>query len=79
VKERFPAIRDTFAALPDYETLYEAMAYLEAPLTCADLGVPDEMRNLSLRWGAEYRARYSLFKTLRECALIDEYLADYPV
>ncbi len=78
VKERFPAIRETFAALPEYETLYNAMAYLEAPLTCEDLGVPESMRNVGLHWGAEYRARYSLFKTLRECGLIDEYLKEFP-
>ena len=76
VKERFPAICDTFAALPDYETLYNALAYLEAPLTCEDLGVPDDMRDLSLRWGSEYRVRYTLFKTLRECGLLDDYLEE---
>lgn len=79
VKERFPLIKETFAALPECDTLYGALSYLGAPLTSGALNVPDDMRNLSLHCAKDYRARYTLFKTLHECGLLAEYLSDYPL
>lgn len=79
VKERFEEIRQTFAAMPEPERIYDAMVKLGAPLTTGDLQVPESMRNLSMHCAMDYRARYTLFKTLRECGLLEKYLADYPL
>lgn len=79
VKERYDDIAATVAMLPSYETLYNAMERLGAPLSAAALGVPDEMRNLAMHCAKDYRSRYTLFKTLFECGLLERYLSDYPL
>lgn len=77
--ERFSDIRQVIAALPPFERINQAMRQLGAPLTAAEVGVDDRLRNLSLYCAKDYRTRYSLFKTLDECGLLKQYLADYPI
>jgi hypothetical protein len=43
------------------------------------LGVDERLLNLSMRCAKDYRTRYTLFKTIDECGLLDEYMGDYPV
>jgi len=52
---------------------------LGAPLTPQDCGIDRELLNLSMQCAKDYRTRYTLFKTLDECGLLEEYLKDYPV
>ena len=79
VKEQIEPIRAVFHKMPDENRLRQALQTLGAPLTCQDLGVDDEMRNLSLHCAADYRVRYTLTKMLRECGLLHKYLAAYPL
>ena len=76
---RFPEIKACIDALPPYEKIRDAMARLGAQMTPADCGVDEKLLNLSMHCAKDYRTRYTLFKTLDECGLLDEYLKDYPI
>ena len=65
--------------LPPYEKIVAAMKELGAPMEAKDLGVSDEIRNMSMHCAKDYRTRYTLFKLLDECGMIEEYLKDYPL
>ena len=73
------AIRDAIALMPPYEDIHAAMQQLGAKLTPAECGIDDELLNLSMRGGKDYRSRYTLFKLITECGLEDEYFSEYPV
>jgi len=79
VKEQIGQIRAVFQKMPDENRLRQTLQILGAPLACQDLDVDDDMRNLSLHCAADYRVRYTLIKTLRECGLLHKYLAAYPL
>jgi glycerol-1-phosphate dehydrogenase [NAD(P)+] len=72
-------LRDIIHALPPYQAILGAMRALGAPLTAADLGVSDSLRNLSMRCAKDYRTRYTLFKLIDECGLANEYMKEYPL
>ena len=76
---RFGEIRACIEALPPFERVRAALQTLGAPLTPQDCGIDRELLNLSMRCAKDYRTRYTLFKTLDECGLLEEYLKDYPV
>jgi len=78
-QERFEDIKAVINDLPPYEKIVAAMKELGAPMEAKDLGVSDEIRNMSMHCAKDYRTRYTLFKTLDECGLLDEYLKDYPI
>lgn len=78
-QERFGDLRAAIEEMPPYERILDAMRRLGAPLTAAELGVDERLLNVSMRCAKDYRARYTLFKTIDECGLLDEYMADYPV
>lgn len=42
-------------------------------------GVDRDLLNLSMHCAKDYRTRYTLFKLLDECGLLEEYLKDYPL
>jgi glycerol-1-phosphate dehydrogenase [NAD(P)+] len=79
VKERFGEIQAVFQQLPETDLVRGALTDLGAPLTAEALGVGKELRDLSMHFAADYRPRYTLLKTLRECGLTDKYLADYVI
>ena len=76
---RFDEIRACIEALPPFERVRATLQTLGAPLTPQDCGIDRELLNLSMQCAKDYRTRYTLFKTLDECGLLEEYLKDYPV
>lgn len=78
-QERFEDIRAVIDELPDFERIYNAMKVLNAHLTPEEEGIDTELLNISMRCAKDYRTRYTLFKTIDECGLTDEYLKDYPL
>jgi len=75
---RFVEIRQVIGELPSFPRVEAAMRELGAPMTAAEVGIDDALRNRSMYVAKDYRTRYSLFKTLDECGLLDSYLSDYP-
>ena len=51
---------------------------LPPPLTPEEERIPDDLLRRSMHCGKDYRTRYTLFKLIDECGLLEEYLADYP-
>ena len=76
---RFEDIKACIADMPPLEKIRDAMQRLGAQMTPADCGVDTELLNLSMHCAKDYRTRYTLFKTLDECGLLEEYLKDYPL
>ncbi len=77
-QQTLPRLREITAALPSYEKISAVQKKLQAPLLPQDLQIePDQVR-VSLRMGKDYRSRYSLFKLLDECGLLENYLATLP-
>ncbi len=76
---RFMEIKRVIDELPPYEKVEDCMRRLGAPLTAADIGIGDRLRNVAMHCGKDYRTRYTIFKTLDECGLLKEYLSDYPI
>ena len=78
-QERISDIRAAIALMPEYDEVYAAMAELGAPLTPAECGVSDDLVNMSMHCAKDYRTRYTLFKLLDECGLLDKYLIEYQI
>ena len=78
-QERFGEIKAVIDDLPPIELIEKAMRDLGAPLLPSELGIGPSLLNRSMHAAKDYRTRYSLFKTLDECGLLTEYLADYPL
>ncbi len=78
-QERFADIKACIDDLPPFEKIYGAMQRLGAQMTPADCGVDEKLLNLSMHCAKDYRTRYTLFKTLDECGLLEDYLKDYPL
>lgn len=72
-------IREAISLMPPFEQVKGAMVRLGAQLTAEDCGVDDELLNISMHCGKDYRTRYTLFKLLDECGLLEEYLSGYPL
>ncbi len=79
VQERFGEIKACIDALPPYETIRDAMRRLGAQMTPAECGIDVPLPNPSMHCAKDYRTRYTLFKTLDECGLLEDYLKDYPL
>lgn len=77
-QDHFDEIKACIEDLPPFEKIYGAMKQLGAQLTPEDCGVDQHLLNVSMHCAKDYRTRYTLFKTLDECGLLDEYLKDYP-
>ncbi len=78
-REHFEEIREVIHALPSLEKIQGAMQTLGAPMTPADLQVDTPLLNVSMHCAKDYRTRYTLFKLMDECGLMEEYLQDYPL
>ena len=77
-QDRFADIQACIAEMPSFDRIYDAMSRLGAQRTPEECGVDRHLLNLSMHCAKDYRTRYTLFKTLDECGLLDEYLAEYP-
>ena len=75
---RFHEIQAVIAAMPPLEKIRAVMETLHAEMTPEEEHIPDDLLRRSLHCGKDYRTRYTLFKLLDECGLLDEYLAQYP-
>lgn len=78
-QERFSEIQAVIRELPPIERIRETLEKLEAPMDSVELGISEEVRNISIHCAKDYRTRYTLFKLLDECGLLKEYLSDYPM
>ena len=72
---RYADIRSVINDMPDLSVVRTAMQTLGAPTTPAEVGIDEELAALSMRAGKDYRTRYTLFKLLDECGLLESYLA----
>ena len=78
-QERISEIRAAIAEMPKYEDILAAMQKLGAQLTPEECGVDAQLLNTSMHCAKDYRTRYTLFKLLDECGLLEKYLTDYPL
>ena len=77
-QERFADIQAVIAAMPPLERIRAAMERLHAEMTPEEEHIPDDLVRRSMHCGKDYRTRYTLFKLIDECGLLEEYLSDYP-
>ena len=77
-QERFADIQAVIAAMPPLEKIRAAMERLNAEMTPEEEHIPDDLIRRSMHCGKDYRTRYTLFKLIDECGLLEEYLSDYP-
>ena len=77
-KAHFAEIKSVIDALPDAAELEKVMRILHSDMTPEDEHIDSELLNLSMHGTKDYRTRYTLFKLLEECGLLEAYLADYP-
>ena len=77
-QERFADIQAVIAAMPPLEKIRGVMRKLNAEMTPAEERIPDDLLRRSMHCGKDYRTRYTLFKLIDECGLLEEYLAEYP-
>ena len=77
-QEKFSEIQKVIAAMPAQAKIREVMLKLNAEMTPEEARIPDDLLRRSMHCGKDYRTRYTLFKLIDECGLLDEYLADYP-
>ena len=75
---RFDEIKAVIAAMPPLERIKAVMTTLHAEMTPGEEHIPDDLLRRSMHCGKDYRTRYTLFKLIDECGLLEEYLADYP-
>jgi len=78
-QERFEDIKAVIEELPDYERIVDAMKALNAHMTPQEEGIDTPLLNAAMHCAKDYRTRYSLFKTIDECGLLEEYLKEYPL
>jgi len=78
-REHFHEIQEVISGLPSLERIQAAMQALHAPMTPDDLQVDDPLLNVSMHCAKDYRTRYTLFKLIDECGLMEEYLQAYPL
>lgn len=78
-QERFGEIKRVIDDMPSYDDILDAMKRLGAPVTMDELGVDRDIVNMSVHCAKDYRTRYTLFKTLDELGIIDDYIKDYPI
>ena len=77
-QERADDIRAVIAAMPPLEKIKAVMHTLHAEMTWQEEHIPEELVRRSMHCGKDYRTRYTLFKLIDECGLLEEYLAEYP-
>jgi len=77
-QERFEEIKAVIAAMPPLEKIKQVMTTLNAEMTPEEEAIPDDLLRCSMHCGKDYRTRYTLFKLIDECGLLEDYLADYP-
>jgi len=74
-QQRLPEIKAVIKEMPPMQDIENTLRTLQGDLTPADEDIPQDLLDLSLRCGKDYRTRYNLMKLLDECGLLEEYLA----
>ena len=77
-QERFEDIKAAIAAMPPLDKIKQVMMTLKAEMTPEEEHIPEDLLRCSMHCGKDYRTRYTLFKLMDECGLLEDYLADYP-
>lgn len=77
-QERFEEIKAVIAAMPPLEKIKQVMMTLNAEMTPEEEEIPEDLLRCSMHCGKDYRTRYTLFKLIDECGLLEDYLAEYP-
>lgn len=77
-QQRFDEIKEVIDAMPPLEKIKQVMMTLNAEMTPEEENIPDDLLRCSMHCGKHYRTRYTLFKLIDECGLLEAYLADYP-
>ena len=77
-QQRFAEIQQVIAEMSPLAKIEETMRKLNAEMTPEDEHIPEELLNLSMWCGKDYRTRYTIMKTIDECGLLEDYLKDYP-
>lgn len=72
-------LRQAIAQMPPFEQVKSAMETLGAQLTPEACGIDEDLLITSMHCAKDYRTRYTLFKLLDECGLLEDYLQDYPL
>ncbi|HIT69165.1 MAG TPA: sn-glycerol-1-phosphate dehydrogenase [Candidatus Aphodomonas merdavium] len=78
VQQRADDIRAVLAQLPPAQEIRRVLTILGGETTPQQEHIPQDLLNLSMWCGKDYRTRYTLMKTLEECGLLEAYLSDYP-
>ena len=78
-QEGFSQLKEVILELPPLVSIQNAMRELGAPMTPAELHVDEPLLHVSMHCAKDYRTRYTLFKLIDECGLMEEYLKDYPL
>jgi glycerol-1-phosphate dehydrogenase [NAD(P)+] len=78
-QQQFGELKEVILGLPSMERIQNAMRELGAPMTPEELHVDRPLLNVSMHCAKDYRTRYTLFKLIDECGLMEEYLKDYPL
>ncbi|MDR0928624.1 MAG: sn-glycerol-1-phosphate dehydrogenase [Oscillospiraceae bacterium] len=76
MQDRFAEIQAVIRELPPMEAIADTMRHLDAHMTPEEENVDAELLWLSMRCGKDYRTRYTLFKLLDECGLLEGYLTE---
>jgi glycerol-1-phosphate dehydrogenase [NAD(P)+] len=75
----FEQIKEVISGLPSLARIQNAVRELGAPMTPEELHIDMPLLNVSMHCAKDYRTRYTLFKLIDECGLMEEYLKDYPL
>jgi len=78
-QSNFLKLQEVILGLPSLDRIEHAIRELGAPMTPEDLHVDEPLLNVSMHCAKDYRTRYTLFKLIDECGLMQEYLKDYPL
>ena len=78
-QEKFSLIKSAINCLPSFSEVQEALRILGFPDSAEQIGVDRQLLNMSMHCAKDYRSRYTLFKLINECGLLDDYLQDYPL
>ncbi len=77
-QEYMDDILAVIAAMPPREKIEAVMRRLGAEMTWQEEHIPEDLVRRSMHCGKDYRTRYTLFKLIDECGLLEAYLKDYP-
>lgn len=72
--EKEEQIKEELSFLPKYEEIMEILKKIGSPLTAEEIGIDQQTLVNSLLYAKEYRYRYSVFKTVNEAGMLEEFV-----